>query len=217
MTTPAQKLAGRIAVAILLVVLAAGSVFAAAATLPATSGPTLAEPSETESPKAKESPEADESPDADTAKDKAKDADEADDPDKAPDADGTPSAANLARIVARLAAAGITTTTGDLAALAAKVGVGGAVRVLRFAQASGKTPAEIGTFQANILAMREDGKGWGVIARELGLDIGPGNGSVMGQGHGQDTAAKAADRAARAEAKAARVAARAARGTGADD
>ena len=184
MSPPIQKFAGRIAVAVLLVMLAAGSVFATAATLPATAGQSLAEPAETESPEAKESPDTDE------------------------DADGTPSAANLARIVERLHAAGITTDSGALAALAAKVGVGGAIRVLRFAAASGKTSAEI-------LALFESGKGWGVIARELAGDpkftIGPGNGSVMGKGHGQNTAAKAADRAARAEAKAARAAVRAAR------
>ena len=200
MTSPAQKVAGRIAVGILLVVLAAGSVLATAATLPATAGPTLAEPAATSSPKAEKSPKPDKSPDTD----EADDADKAGDPDKADDADGTPSAANLARIVERQAAAKITTTATELAALAANVGVGGAVRVLRLAKASGKTPADI-------LALFESGKGWGVIVRELKLDIGPGGGSVMGTGGGHDKARKAADRAARAQAKAARVAARAAR------
>jgi hypothetical protein len=181
MTSPALKLAGRIVVAILLVMLAAGSVFAVAATLPATPGPSGTTPQVT-----------DETPDAATA------------------ADATPSPANLARIVELLAAVEITTTPEDLAALAAEVGVGGAVRVLRFADASGKTPAEI-------LAFFQSGKGWGVIVRELELDINPGNGSVMGKGHGGDAAAKAADRAARAAAKAARAAERAARGAGASD
>ncbi len=200
MTMPAQKLAGRIAVAVLLVMLAAGSVFAAAATLPATAGPTLNEPAETAPPKAEKSPKPEKSPDAD----KAEQAGEAN------DANGTPSPANLARIVERLKVAGITTTADELAALAAKVGVGGAVRVLRFAKASGKTPAQI-------LALFESGKGWGVIARDLKLDIGPGNGSVMGQGHGHDEASKAADRAARAAAKAARIAERARQKAGTGD
>ena len=191
MNNPAQRIAGRIAVAVLLVMLAAGSVFAAAATLPATAGPALAEPAETASPKPEKSPQPEKSPDADEARDA----------DEAPDADGTPSAANLARIVERLADARITTTADELSALAAKVGVGGAIRVLRFAEASGKTPAEI-------LALFGSGKGWGVIVRELKLDIGPGNGFVMGKGHGHDSASKAADRAARAVAKAARVAER---------
>jgi len=198
MISPAQKLAGRIAVAILLVMLATGSALAVAATLPTVAGPTVAEPTGTTTKEAKESPDVDEDADESPDVEKAEQADEA---------DGAPSPANLERIAAALAAAGITTTPEELAALADKVGVGGAVRVLRFAKASGKTPAEI-------LALFEAGKGWGVIARELKLDIGPGNGSVMGHGKGHDDATKAADRAARAEAKAARAAERAARQAG---
>jgi hypothetical protein len=195
MTSPAQKLAGRVAVAILLVLLAAGSALAVAATLPTVAGPTVAEPTDAATMETKESPDNDDDADESSDVEKAEQAD---------DADGAPSPANLDRIATALAAAGITTTPEELAALADKVGVGGAVRVLRFAKASGKTPAEI-------LAQFESGKGWGVIARELKLDVGPGNGSVMG--NGQDAAAKAADRAARAEAKAARAAERAARAT----
>jgi hypothetical protein len=191
MTSRAQKLAGRIAVAILLVMLAASSAFAVAVAQPATAGPALAEPSEKQPPQTKEAPEGNE--DAEDT-----DAEEAD------EADGAPSPANLDRIVAALAAAGITTTAEELAALAGGVGVGGAVRVLRFAEASGKTPAEI-------VALFDSGKGWGVIARELALDVNSGIGSVMGQGAGQDRAAKAADRAARAAEKASRAADRAER------
>lgn len=202
MNSPARKLVGRLSLAVLLVMLAAGTVLAAAASLPAPAGPALAEPAATASPRPEKSPKAEKTPDAD----EPDEADEADDADEAPDADATPSAANLSRIVGRLADAKITTTPDELGALAAKVGVGGAVRVLRFAEASGKTPAQI-------LALVESGKGWGVIARELKLDIGPGNGSVMGRGKGQDKAGKAADRAARAEAKAARNAG----GAGTDD
>lgn len=211
MTSPAHKLAGRLAVAVLLVMLAAGSVFAAAATLPAMAqAPVAARNAQpAESPEAKESPDAKESPEADEDKDAAE-SPAADRAEQANEADASPSPANLDRMVQRLAAAGITTTAQDLAALAAKVGVGGAVRVLRFAQASGKTPTEI-------LALFESGKGWGVIARELKLDIGPGNGSVMGKGHGPDEASKAADRAARAAAKAARIAERAHRNLGTGD
>jgi hypothetical protein len=206
MTSPARKFAGRIAVAVLLVMLAAGSVFAAAATLPAAAGPNLAEPAATASPRADKSPKPEKSPDAARAADAA----------EAADADGAPSPANLDRIVARLKAAGITTVAGItitadyLAELAAKVGVGGAVRALLFAKASGLAPDAI-------LALFESGKGWGVIARELKLTIGPGNGSVMGQGHGRDTAAKAADRAARAAAKTARIAERARQKAGTGD
>ncbi len=211
MTSPAHKLAGRLAVAVLLVMLAAGSVFAAAATLPAMAqAPVAARNAQpAESPEAKESPDAKESPEADEDKDAAE-SPAADRAEQANEAGASPSPANLDRIVQRLAAAGITTTAQDLAALAAKVGVGGAVRVLRFAQASRKTPTEI-------LALFESGKGWGVVARELKLDIGPGNGSVMGKGHGPDEASKAADRAARAAAKAARIAERAHRNLGTGD
>jgi hypothetical protein len=201
-----QGLAGRLAVALLLVLLATGSVFAAAATLPAAQAPSYAEPAETESPEAKESPDGDEDEDADADED----ADESPDVEANEAADASPSPENLARIVERLGDAGITTTADDLAALAATVGVGGAIRVLRFAEASGKTPAEI-------LALRDAGKGWGVIARELDLAIGPGNGSVMGKGNGHDPAAKAAAKAARAEAKAARAAERAERKAGSGD
>jgi hypothetical protein len=216
-----QKLAGRIGVALLLVLLASGTAFAAAATLSTAQSPTLAEPAdesespeatepaESEPPEATETPEASESPDADD------DAD-ADDATRVgmqtPDA--SPSPTNLARIVERLEAAGITTTVDELGDLAAIVGVGGAVRVLLFADAADMTPAEI-------VAMFESGKGWGVIARELALDINPGIGSVMGNGHGADKAAKAADKALRAAeraaAKAAREAARAERRAGSGD
>jgi hypothetical protein len=206
-TSPAQRLAGRVAVALLLVLLAAGSALAAASSRP-TSHPAMpAEPAQSasttpsESPEASETPEPAETPETSETPEPAamRGADE--------DADASPSPANLARIVERLAAAGITTTTDELAALAEKVGVGGAIRVLRFAEASGKTPAEI-------VAMREAGKGWGVIARELKLTVNPGNGSVMGQGHGADKADKAAAKAARAAAKAAKAAARGQRKAG---
>jgi hypothetical protein len=205
MTLPIPRLAGRLAVALLLVLLAAGTVLATGAARPATPAPALAEPTATASPKAETSAKPDTSPGA--AKDEdaqeAKDADEAKDAQEAKDADESPSPANLQRIVDRLAAADIDTSADALAALAAKVGVGGAVRVLLFAEASGKPPADI-------VAMFEAGKGWGVIARELKLDLNPGIGSVMGRGNGPDTAAKAAAAAERAAAKAERSAARAA-------
>ncbi len=195
-------MAGRVAIALLLVLLAAGSALAAAVTLPGpaagrpaeeTAAPTPADPSVT--------PEATRAPKPTKAPEPAR-APEADDDD---DGDGTPSTANLERVVARLGESGITTTTADLGALAAKVGVGGAVRVLLFADAAGKTPAEI-------VAAFETGTGWGVIAKELGLH--PGIGSIMGNGHGLDKAAGKAERAAaRAAAKAQRAQERADRST----
>ena len=66
--------------------------------------------------------------------------------------DGPPSPAEVTDIVARLKAAGISTTDAAFAALAAKVGVGGAVRTLAFANASGKTPDQI-------VAMFQGGQG----------------------------------------------------------
>lgn len=92
-----------------------------------------------------------------------------------------PSAANVDRIIARLAAGGSTTTAHDFSALAAKVGIGGAVRILSFAKASGKTADEI-------LAMFQAGKGWDQIARELELSVGPGIGWIMGKGHAAQAA-----------------------------
>jgi len=95
------------------------------------------------------------------------------------DEDGPPSASKVADIVGRLTAAGIPATAAQVQDLAGKVGVGGAVRVLAFAKASGKTPAAI-------LALRQSGKGWGQIKHDLNLSIGPGIGWIMGNGHGKN-------------------------------
>lgn len=206
MNASAPRLASRVAVAVLLVLVAGGTVLAAAVTRPVAPAPAVAEPAASASPSVATSPEPEKSP----RPEKSPKPETSPEAGAAEKAEESPSPANLARIVERLAGAGITTTADDLAALAAKVGVGGAIRVLRFAEASGKTSAAI-------VDMFEAGKGWGDIARELKLDIGPGNGSVMGQGKGLDSAAKAAARAARAEAKAVRAAERAQQKAGADD
>lgn len=206
MNASAPRLASRVAVAVLLVLVAGGTVLAAAVTRPVAPAPAVAEPAASASPSVATSPEPEKSP----RPEKSPKPETSPEAGAAEKAEESPSPANLARIVERLAGAGITTTADDLAALAAKVGVGGAIRVLRFAEASGKTSAAI-------VDMVEAGKGWGDIARELKLDIGPGNGSVMGQGKGLDSAAKAAARAARAEAKAVRAAERAQQKAGADD
>jgi hypothetical protein len=119
-----------------------------------------AEPSESEAPGAS-------SPDASEAPEKA----------ETPETPETPPTdAEIADFVGRLKAAGITTSAAEFKALAAKVGVGGAIRTLAFAQASGKTPAQI-------VAMKESGSGWGRIVHELGLSIGPGIGWIMSGGH----------------------------------
>ena len=85
--------------------------------------------------------------------------------------------------LARLKAAGIPTTAAAFAKVADQAGVGGAVRVFAFAQASGKTPDEI-------VAMFKGGLGWGRIAKMLDLSIGPGIGRIMGHGHGAGGAKK---------------------------
>jgi hypothetical protein len=91
-----------------------------------------------------------------------------------------PTAEDLAHAVDRLRASGIQGTD-QLQALAADYGLGGAVRLLAWADAKGMSVADL-------RKMRDDGKGWGQIARQLGVN--PGLGSVMGQGggHGPDSA-----------------------------
>ena len=90
---------------------------------------------------------------------------------------------NAQRVVDRLADAGVTTDTAALDALADTYGLGGAVRTLAFADAAGIDPADVA-------AMRDDGMGWGAIARALadahdGFDLTPGIGWIMGgNGHG---------------------------------
>ena len=98
-------------------------------------------------------------------------------PDQTEASDAAPTAAEITDIVAKLKAVGITTSEAEFKALAAKVGVGGAVRTMAFAHASGKTPAQI-------LAMRDGGMGWGQIRKQLNLSITPGIGWIMGGGHG---------------------------------
>jgi len=66
----------------------------------------------------------------------------------------------------------------EFKALAAKVGVGGAVRVLAFAFAKAS-----GMSTTDLLAMFQGGKGWGEIAHTLGLH--PGIGWIMSGGHGK--------------------------------
>lgn len=166
--------AGRGLVALVVLLLAAGTALAIGPSASPSASPessASASPSAaaaTAAPAATKAPEASEKADAPEAPEAA----------ESPDSDGPPSADELARIVGRLKDAGITATAAQLESLAGKVGVGGAVRVFAFAHASGKTPVQI-------LAMFQAGKGWGQIDHELGLSIGPGIGWIMGHGHGQ--------------------------------
>ena len=109
------------------------------------------------------------------------------------DTDAPPSAEALAHAQDRLEASGVTVDPAELTQLAERYGLGGAVRVVAWAQ-------ESGTSVADITAMRDgDGTpesvmGWGQIAKELGVH--PGIGSVMGNGggHGRDDAPGQQDR-----------------------
>ena len=95
---------------------------------------------------------------------------------------GEGAADNIELVVERLAEAGITTDAAELEALADVHGVGGAVRIIAFADAAGVN-------QSEIVAMRDEGMGWGQIRRALaeeheGFDLPPGIGWIMG-GNGQ--------------------------------
>lgn len=97
---------------------------------------------------------------------------------------GTPSQQVLDKIVSRLGAVDIETDAETVAALAETYGVGGAVRLLAWADATGMAAADIA-------AMFDGGMGWGEIAAQLNeedaegdLDLHPGIGWVMGGGQG---------------------------------
>ena len=92
-----------------------------------------------------------------------------------------PTEADLAHALDRLQASGYTIDADALAGLAGTYGTGGAVRLVAWADASGRSVEEIA-------AMRDDGQGWGQIAKQLGMH--PGIGSIMGNGggHGRDSA-----------------------------
>lgn len=94
-----------------------------------------------------------------------------------------PSVDQLVRAADRLQAAGIDVDADDVEALAADYGMGGAIRLLAWAEQNAD-----GMSLADIQALRDGGAGWGQIARDLGLN--PGIGNVMGNGggHGRDDA-----------------------------
>jgi hypothetical protein len=126
-----------------------------------------------------EESEAAESPDADA--NKPKDANEA---------AGEPlTDAHAQALVDLLKAAGVDATAAELKTLAAKYGVGGAVRLEAWAGATGKSVSDLA-------AMFDGGMGWGAIAHKLEADdsslhLSPGIGWIMGHGHGNANAAKA--------------------------
>lgn len=91
------------------------------------------------------------------------------------DEDTPPSAEDLAHAVDRLKAAGIDASSDQLQPLSAEYGLGGAVRLFAWTEATGMSLADL-------RALRDDGAGWGQIAHDLGVS--PGIGSTMGQGGG---------------------------------
>ena len=107
-------------------------------------------------------------------------ADESQEPVDAQD-ETSPTEDAVEHAVDRLQASGHDADAGTVSDLAATYGVGGAVRLIAWAEASGHSVDEI-------RAMRDGGQGWGQIARDLGVQ--PGIGSIMGNGggHGRETA-----------------------------
>ena len=99
-------------------------------------------------------------------------ADESAEPQEQQD-EAPPTEEDVAHAVERLLAKGFSTDAAALAALAAEHGVGGAVRLVAWADETGMSVDEL-------VAMRADGMGWGLMAREL--DVHPGLGSIMGNG-----------------------------------
>jgi len=86
------------------------------------------------------------------------------------------------RLVQRLADAGIETDADALRALIPGHGVGGAVRILAWADAAGMDPADVA-------ALFDDGTGWGQIRAQLladnpDLELGAGIGWILGGGGG---------------------------------
>ena len=105
-------------------------------------------------------------------------------PEAQDEADAPPTTEELAHAAARLQANEIPFTDPQLSNLATRYGLGGAVRLLAWAQAEA---IDVET----IAAMRdgtdgEPGMGWGRIAREL--DVHPSIGSIMGSGNGREGA-----------------------------
>lgn len=97
------------------------------------------------------------------------------------EAEEAPDAEAIARVRQRLADADITVTDEEIADLAGRYGLGGAVRLFAWSKETGMSVADIAKLRDG------DGEGaeplgWGRIARDLGIH--PGIGSIMGSGRG---------------------------------
>lgn len=80
----------------------------------------------------------------------------------------------------RLADAGIEADAAEFDDLAARYGVGGAVRLYAWADATGMTVDEVAALRDG----DEEPVGWGRVAKDLGVH--PGIGSIMGRGDAPD-------------------------------
>ncbi len=105
-------------------------------------------------------------------------------PESLEEADAPPTADELAHAAARLQANEIPFTDPQLSDLATRYGLGGAVRLLAWAQAEAMDVEAIATMRDG--TDTSPGMGWGKIAKELGQH--PGIGSIMGSGHGRENA-----------------------------
>jgi hypothetical protein len=97
------------------------------------------------------------------------------------EAEEAPDAEAIARVRQRLADAEITATDAEIADLAGRYGLGGAVRLFAWSKETGMSVADVARLRDG------DGEGaepvgWGRIARDLGVR--PGIGSIMGNGGG---------------------------------
>jgi len=186
----------RTVVAVLaLLLLIAGTAFATRTSLDRHLSPQAAsnQPSDSEGEKNDESeapeseaPESD-APESETPESEAPESEAPDSPHTNADTGDSGTGAQLsdahaARLVDLLKSAGITASADELKTLAAKYGVGGAVRLEAWADATGKSVTDLG-------AMFDGGMGWGAIAKQLeqadsSLQLSPGIGWIMGHGHG---------------------------------
>ena len=91
---------------------------------------------------------------------------------------------SIRRTWPRLEARGIPFTDPQLADLATRYGLGGAVRVLAWSDETSLAVEEIAAMRDG--SDTDPGMGWGRIAHELGVH--PGIGSIMGNGHGKEDA-----------------------------
>jgi len=165
--------------ALALLLLVAGAAFAAPGQkgldhrnpVAASHQPSESEPAESESENA--------------AQADASQAEQADQADQTDSTDGNgPSEKLLDRIVENFSNEGVDTDAETVKQLAADYGVGGAVRIISWADAAGVDPSEI-------TDLFDSGMGWGQIAKQLNADhqdanVSPGIGHVMsgGTGHG---------------------------------